>query len=70
MRVCVCLYVKLVSRSKDYARSRIKIVSVVFLYTPVLPSLPDMESIYIYMCIYATREPCEAVWPSGKAQGW
>ena len=46
MFVCVCLYVEPVSRSKDYARSRIKFGSVVCLYTPVSPSVPKMEGVY------------------------
>ena len=44
---CVCLYVEPVSRSKDYAQSRIKIGSVVCLYTPVSSSEPEMEGIYM-----------------------
>ena len=47
MCVCVCLYVEPVSRSKDYVRSRLKIGSVVCLYTPVSPSVPEMEGIYV-----------------------
>ena len=43
---CVCLYVEPVSRSKDYVRSRIKIGSVVYLYTPVSPSVPEIEGMY------------------------
>ena len=31
---------------KDYVRSRIKIGSVVCLYTPVLPSVPEMDGVY------------------------
>ena len=46
MCVCVCLYVESVSRSEYYVRSRIKIGSVVCLYTPVSPSVPEMEDIY------------------------
>ena len=42
----MCLHVELVSRSKDYVRSRMKIGSVVYLYTPVSPSVPEMEGIY------------------------
>ena len=45
MCVCVCLYVEPVSRSKDCVRSRMKIGSVVCLYTPVSPSVPKMEGI-------------------------
>ena len=45
-----------------------KIGSVVCLYTPVSPSVPEMEGIYAlgasYFCF------CELVWPSGKALGW
>ena len=41
--LCVCLYVEPVARSKDYVRSRLKIRSVVCLYTPVSPSVPEME---------------------------
>ena len=45
--LCVCLYVEPVSRSKDYVRSLINIGSVVLcLYTPVSPSVPEMEGIY------------------------
>ena len=43
--MCV-LYVEPVSRSKDNVRSRIKFGSVVCLYTPVSPSVPEMEGIY------------------------
>ena len=46
MCVCVCLFVEPVSRSKDYIRSRMKIGSVVCLYTPLSPSVPEMEGIY------------------------
>ena len=45
MCICLYLYVKPVSRSKDSVRFRIKIGSVVCLYTPVLPSVPEMEGI-------------------------
>ena len=47
MCVCVCLFVEPVSRSKDYIRSRMKIGSVVCLYTPLSPSVPEMEGIYM-----------------------
>ena len=47
MYACVCLYVEPVSRSNDYIRSRIKIGSVACLYTPVSPSVPEMEGIYV-----------------------
>ena len=40
------LYVEPVSRSKDYVLSRIKIGSVVCLYIPVFPSVPEMKGIY------------------------
>ena len=43
--ICVCLYVEPVSRSKDYVSSRIKIGSVVCLYTSASPSVPEMEVI-------------------------
>ena len=46
MCVCVCLYVEPVSRFKDYAQSQIKNGSVVCLYTPVLPSVLEMEATY------------------------
>ena len=39
-------YVEPVSRSKDYVWSRIKIGSVICLYTPVSLSVPEMEGIY------------------------
>ena len=45
MRVCVCLYVEQVLKSKSYIWSWIKTGSVGCLYTPVLPSLPEMEGI-------------------------
>ena len=48
MWVCVyeCSNVEPVSRSTDYVRSRIQIGSVVCLYTPVSPSVPEMDGIY------------------------
>ena len=46
MCVRVCLYAEPVLRSKDYVRSRIKIGSVVRLYTPVSPSVPPLGGIY------------------------
>ena len=46
MCVRVYLYVEPVSRSKGYVRSRLKIGSVVCLYTPVSPSVPEILSIY------------------------
>ena len=46
MCVCVCLYIEPVSWSKDYVRSWIKIGSVVCLYTPVSPSVFDMEGVH------------------------
>ena len=42
----MCLYVEPVSRSKDCVRSRIKVGSVVCLYTHVSPIVPEMEGIY------------------------
>ena len=47
MCVCVRLYVEPVSRSKDYIRSQIKTGSVICLYTPVLPSMPETQGIYM-----------------------
>ena len=47
MCVCVCLYAEPVSRSKDHVRSRMKMGSVVCLYTPVSPSVPEMEGVYM-----------------------
>ena len=44
--VCVCLYVEPVSSFKDYVQSRIKIGSVVRLYTPVSPNMLKMEGAY------------------------
>ena len=46
MCVCVSLYVEPVLRSKDYVRSQIKVSSVICLYKPVSPSVPEMEGIY------------------------
>ena len=46
MCVCVCLYVEPFSRYEDYVRSRIKIGFVVCLYTPLSPSVPEMEGVY------------------------
>ena len=43
MSMCVFLYVEPVSRSKDYVRPRIKIGLVVCLYTPVSPSVLELE---------------------------
>ena len=43
MCVCVCLYVEPVPISKDYVPPRIKIGSLVCLYTPVSPSVPEMK---------------------------
>ena len=63
----MCLYVAPVSRSMDYVRSRIKIGSVVSLYTPVSSSVPEMEGIY---ATGGHPSLCEPVWPSGKALGW
>ena len=65
--------VELVSRSKDYIRSRMKIGSVVYLYTPVLPRALEIEGIYAIWCIFAFFFfflVIEPVWPSGKALGW
>ena len=42
----MCLHVELVSRSKDYVRSRMKSGSVVRLYTAVSPNVPEMEGIH------------------------
>ena len=44
-RVNAGLHVEPVSRSKDYVQPRIKIGSVVCLYTLVSPSVPEMEGI-------------------------
>ena len=74
MCVCMYLYVEPVPRPEDYVRSLIKIGSVVCLYTPVSPSVPEMEGIYatrgffssFFFCLFL-REP---VWPSGKALDW
>ena len=65
---CICLhklYVQPVLRPKDYVRCWIKIGSVVCLYTPVSPDLPEMEDVYdaegqflcvlyvlFFMCLY------------------
>ena len=46
MCVFLCLYVEPVSRSKDNARSWIKIGSVLYLCTPVSASVPEMTGIY------------------------
>ena len=46
------LYVEQVSRSKDYVQSKIKIVSVVCLCTPVSPSVPEMKGIYATVFIF------------------
>ena len=48
---CKCAYVCVYMLSqfrdhKDYVRSRIKIDSVVCLYTPVSPSMPEVDGIY------------------------
>ena len=40
-------YVEPVSRSKDYVWSRIKTGSVVCLYTPLSPDMPEMEGVYV-----------------------
>ena len=47
MCVCVSLYVEPVLRSKDYVRSQIKVSSVICLYKPVSPSVPEMEGVYV-----------------------
>ena len=66
----MCLHVEPVSRSKDCVRSRMKIGSVVCLYTPVSPSVPEMEGTYstggLLFCLFVFGEP---MWPSGKALG-
>ena len=46
MCVCVCPYVEPVWRSKDYVRSRIKVGSFVYLFTPVSPVVLEREGIY------------------------
>ena len=47
MCVVVCLYVEPVLRSKDYVQSWIKVGSVLCLYTPVPPSVHEMQDIYM-----------------------
>ena len=46
MCVCVCGYAEPVSSSKDCVRFRLKSCSAVCLYTPVSPSVPEMEGKY------------------------
>ena len=73
---CKCAYVCVYMLSqfrdhKDYVRSRIKIDSVVCLYTPLSPSVPEMEGTYAtggILLFFSFLS--ESVWPSGKALGW
>ena len=46
MCVCVSLHVEPILRFKDYVWSCMKIGSVVCLYTPVLPIVPEIEGIH------------------------
>ena len=63
MCFCVCLYVKPISKkSKDYVRSRIKIGYVLRLYTPVLPSVLEMEGIYVTGASFFEDEPLAGVY--------
>ena len=47
VNVCMCVFICSTSfEIKDYVQSQIKIGSVVCLYTPVSPSVPQMEGIH------------------------